>query len=307
MITLQELGKDYGATTAVQRLDLEIRPDRVTGFLGPNGAGKSTTMRMILGLDRPTRGRALVNGQPYRELDRPLHHVGAHITGTAGHPGQTPRQFLTALARSNRIPRRRVHEVLEEVGLAAVTGKHIRGFSLGMRQRLGIAAALLGEPPVLIFDEPMNGLDVEGIEWIRGLMGRRAAEGATVFVSSHLMSEVQQVADHLVITGQGQLLVEDSTQNLLETFGSTLITVRTTNNPAMEAALTGAGFSCSSTTDGALLVSGAELPRIGALAYQNSIELHELSQTRGSLESVYTQLTQDSVQYTTNNPKAARS
>jgi ABC-2 type transport system ATP-binding protein len=217
MIEAQELTKRYGSRVAVDRLSFQVRPGRVTGLLGPNGAGKSTTIRMALGLDTPTRGQALVGGRPYRSLPHPLREVGALLDAAAAHGGLRARQHLAWLAASNSLPRGRVGEVLGLTGLDAVAGRRIRGFSLGMRQRLGIAAALLGDPPILIFDEPVNGLDPEGIAWIRGLIRAMAAEGRTVLVSSHLMSEMALTADHLLIIGKGRLLAD---ADLYEVVGS---------------------------------------------------------------------------------------
>ncbi|MBM2621753.1 ATP-binding cassette domain-containing protein [Actinoplanes sp. LDG1-06] len=208
MITLEKLTKRFGPVTAVDGLDLEIRPGRVTGFLGPNGAGKSTTMRMILGLDRPTSGRALLNGRPYCSYGKPLLKVGSLLEAKAVHPGRTGRNHLLAMARSNGIPARRVDEVLEAVGLTGAARKRSGSYSMGMGQRLGIAGALLGDPPVVILDEPVNGLDPDGVRWIRGLMRGLAAEGRTVFVSSHLLSEMQVTADHLIVIGRGRLIAD---------------------------------------------------------------------------------------------------
>jgi ABC-2 type transport system ATP-binding protein len=219
MIEAQGLTKRYGATVAVDRLSFQVRPGRVTGFLGPNGAGKSTTMRMILGLETPTSGRALVDGRPYRDLPYPLRAVGALLDAGAVHGGLSAGQHLAWLAASNRLPRARVAEVLGRTGLDAVAGKRIRGFSLGMRQRLGIAAALLGDPPILIFDEPVNGLDPEGIAWIREFMRVLAAEGRTVLVSSHLMSEMALTADHLLVIGRGRLLADAGIDELMRSAG----------------------------------------------------------------------------------------
>ena len=297
MITLEALTKDFGSTRAVNELSVDITAGKVTGFLGPNGAGKSTTMRMILGLDTPTAGKSLVNGVPYAKLRYPLHTVGAHISGTAGHPGHTPRTFLKALAQSNRIPVRRAEQALAEVGLQSVATKRIGGFSLGMRQRLGIAAALLGDPQILILDEPMNGLDAEGILWIRQLMRTRADAGGTIFVSSHLMSEVQQVADHLILIGRGELITEAPTQELIQEFTQQLITVRTPRAAALAGLLAQQGAKVSTTGEDHLEVVGMPLERIGALAFAGGIELHELSIIHGSLENAYNQLTHDTVDY----------
>ncbi|MBL7256163.1 ATP-binding cassette domain-containing protein [Actinoplanes sp. LDG1-01] len=208
MMTLEKLTKRFGATVAVDGLDVEIRPGRVTGFLGPNGAGKSTTMRMILDLDRPTSGRALLDGRSYSAYEWPLRHVGALLEAGAVHPGRTGRNHLLAMARSNAIPVRRVDEVLELAGLGGSARKRAGAYSMGMRQRLGIAGALLGDPPVVVLDEPVNGLDPDGVRWIRGLMRGLAAEGRTVFVSSHLLSEMQVTADHLIVIGRGRLLAD---------------------------------------------------------------------------------------------------
>jgi ABC-2 type transport system ATP-binding protein len=220
MIEVHELTKRYGRAVAVDRLSFQVRPGRVTGFLGPNGAGKSTTMRMILGLDTPAGGRALVGGRPYRSIRFPLHEVGALLDAGAVHGGLSAGRHLAWLAASNRLSRARVTEVLGRTGLDAVAGKRIHGFSLGMRQRLGIAAALLGDPPILIFDEPVNGLDPEGIAWIRGLMRALAAEGRTVLVSSHLMSEMALTADHLLVIGKGRLLADAGVDEFLRSAGA---------------------------------------------------------------------------------------
>jgi ABC-2 type transport system ATP-binding protein len=236
MIEASGLTKRYGARPAVEAVSFRVAPGRVTGFLGPNGAGKSTTMRLILGLDTPSAGRVTVNGLPYRELAAPLREVGALLDARAVHGGRTARDHLGWLARSNRIPRRRVGEVLELAGLAGVAGRRVKGFSLGMRQRLGIAAALLGDPGVLVLDEPLNGLDPEGIAWIRGLLRRLAGEGRTVLVSSHLMGEMQLLAGHLLVIGQGRLLADSTTEAFLRRHSP--------ERPSLEEAylrLTGAG------------------------------------------------------------------
>jgi ABC-2 type transport system ATP-binding protein len=223
MIEAHELTKRYGPTVAVDRLSFQVRPGRVTGFLGPNGAGKSTTMRMILGLDTPTGGQAFVGGRPYRDLPYPLREIGALLDAGAVHPGLSAGRHLAWLAASNRLPRAQVAEVLGRTGLDAVAGKRIRGFSLGMRQRLGIAAALLGDPPILIFDEPVNGLDPEGIAWIRRLMRALAAEGRTILVSSHLISEMALTADHLLVIGKGRLLADAGLEEFLRSAGTSTL------------------------------------------------------------------------------------
>ncbi|MEX1271247.1 MAG: ABC transporter ATP-binding protein, partial [Acidimicrobiia bacterium] len=227
MIQVQGLTKRYGEVVAVDDLTFDVRPGCVTGFLGPNGAGKSTTMRMILGLDHPTTGHALVDGRAYRMLDPPLRHVGALLEANALHPGRSARNQLRVAARSNGIPLTRVDEVLEEVGLAQVAGRRVKTYSLGMRQRLGIAVALLGDPATLLFDEPVNGLDVDGVRWIRHLVRSLAAEGRTVLVSSHLMSEMQQTADHLIVIGRGKLVADAAISDLLTGAGGHAVRVRT--------------------------------------------------------------------------------
>ena len=305
MITLEALTKDFGSTRAVNELSVDITAGKVTGFLGPNGAGKSTTMRMILGLDSPTAGKSLVNGVPYAKLRYPLHTVGAHISGTAGHPGHTPRTFLKALAQSNRIPVRRAEQALAEVGLQSVATKRIGGFSLGMRQRLGIAAALLGDPQILILDEPMNGLDADGISWIRQLMRTRADAGGTIFVSSHLMSEVQQVAQQLILIGRGELITEAPTLELIKEFTQQVITVRTPQAAEFTGLLVQRGAEVSTLGEDRLEVSGMPLEDIGALAFASHVELHDLSTSHGSLEIAYNQLTHNTVQYSAELAKGA--
>ena len=295
MIEVRELTKRYGRTLAVDGLSFTVRPGRVTGFLGPNGAGKSTTLRMILGLDRPSGGTATVGGRPYAELTEPLRRVGALLDAHALHPGRTARAHLLALAVSNGIPARRVGEVLEETGLAAVAGRRTGGFSLGMAQRLGIAAALLGDPGVLVLDEPVNGLDPEGIRWARTLMRSLAAEGRTVLVSSHLMSEMERTADHLVVIGRGRLLADLPLRDLVQDGASTL--VRAPDAARLAAVLTGAGAAVEATGDGALLVGGPDAAAIGDLAAAHAIGLHELTPRRSSLEEAYMTMTGGSVEY----------
>ncbi|WP_313814692.1 ATP-binding cassette domain-containing protein [Glutamicibacter sp.] len=297
MITLNNLSKVYGAKPAVDGLSLSIEPGLVTGFLGPNGAGKTTTMRMILGLEHPTAGSAMIHQKPYDQWDYPLRTVGAHINANAGHPGRTPRTFLKALSQSNRIPSSRIDVVLEAAGLSAVEGDRIRGFSLGMRQRLGIAAALLGDPEILIFDEPMNGLDAEGIRWIRDLMRQHANDGGTVFVSSHLMSEMQQVADQLVVIGRGKLITQAPMQELLEIGGGAQIIVKSPDSGRLKAALESERLTVIVQAHDELLISGGTLHDVGAVAYRAGCELHELSTRTSSLENIYTQLTQEAVEY----------
>lgn len=304
MITLEALTKDYGDTRAVNELSVEVRPGKVTGFLGPNGAGKSTTMRMILGLDAPTKGKALVNGQRLDQLAYPMHTVGAHISGTAGHPGHTPRTFLRALAQSNRIPGQRVDQVLEESGLGSVATRRIGGFSLGMRQRLGISAALLADPQILILDEPMNGLDAQGIAWIRHLMRNRAQNGGTIFVSSHLMSEVQQVADQLILIGRGQLIANGATEQIINDFTQRVITVRSPQVQALADLLASHNAQVKLADHDAAQVTGLAVEEIGSLAFSHGFELHELSGAHGSLEAAYNRLTRDSMEFA--GPESAR-
>jgi ABC-2 type transport system ATP-binding protein len=296
MIQAKELSKRYGGTLAVDGLTFDVRPGRVTGFLGPNGSGKSTTLRMALGLDLPTAGSVTVNGCPYRRLPRPLYEVGALLDANAVHGGRSAYDHLLALAQSNRIGRRRVGEVLDLVGLAAVAGQRVGGFSLGMRQRLGIAAALLGDPGVLMLDEPVNGLDPEGIRWIRGLLRSLAAEGRTVFVSSHLMSEMAQTADHLVVIGKGRLIADRSLAEFIQGTGTGQVLVRTPDPDRLAAAL-GAEATVTREADGALLVAGLTAARVGEAAAAAGVVLHELS-PRTSLEEAFMELTADAVEYT---------
>ncbi|HLU73939.1 MAG TPA: ATP-binding cassette domain-containing protein [Nonomuraea sp.] len=294
MITLDRLTKRYGERAAVDGLTLQVKPGAVTGFLGPNGAGKSTTMRMILGLDRPTSGTALIGGIPYHRLDRPLRTVGALLDARAAHPGRSGRAHLLALARANGIPARRVTLVLERVGLAAVAGRRAGTYSLGMSQRLGIAAALLGDPEVLMFDEPVNGLDPDGVRWVRELMRSLAAEGRTVFVSSHLMSEMQLTADHLVVIGKGRLLADAPLSRLL---AATEVLVRTPHAGDLAARLTAEGLKTVRRGENELLVTGAAVERVGDLAHEAGVRLHGLSPREPSLEQAFHELTADSVEY----------
>ncbi|URM89574.1 ABC transporter ATP-binding protein [Streptomyces sp. MRC013] len=302
MIEAVRLTKRYGAKTAVDDLSFQVRPGVVTGFLGPNGSGKSTTMRMILGLDRPTSGQVTIGGHPFRELPNAPRQVGALLDARAVHGGRTARTHLLALARLAGIPAGRVDEVLDVVGLRDVARRRFSGFSLGMGQRLGIAAALLGDPQVLLFDEPVNGLDPEGIRWVRNLMKSLAAEGRTVFVSSHLMSEMALTADHLVVIGRGRLLADMSVRDFIAANSAGFARVRT---PATEpeqrerlvAALTGAGGFVLSEPDGALRVTGLPLPRVSDLAHGAGVRLWELSPHQASLEEAYMRLTQPAVDY----------
>ena len=295
MIELAGLTKRYGARVAVDDLTVTIEPGRVTGFLGPNGSGKTTTMRCVLGLARPSSGTATVLGRPYRELAEPMRRVGALIDPRARHPGRTAYRHLLALAQSNRLPRARVDEVIELVGLGSVADDRVRGFSLGMGQRLGIAAALLGDPDVLLLDEPVNGLDPEGIRWVRELLRALADEGRTVLVSSHLMSEMEDTADHLVVLGRGRLLADVPMEELLGAHSA--VRVRTPQGPMLADALRRAGARVDLEIDGALRVDGLSLTEVGDVAFVADVRLHELSRVTASLEAAYLALTDSDVEY----------
>ncbi|ANN14295.1 ABC transporter ATP-binding protein [Amycolatopsis orientalis] len=298
MIEAVGLTKRYGKTLAVNNLSFSVAGGEVTGFLGPNGAGKSTTMRMILGLDNPTSGSVRIGGKLYRELKDPLRTVGALLDAKWVHPNRSARAHLQWMAKSNKIPMARVDEVLEIVGLTSVAGKRAGGFSLGMSQRLGIAAALLGDPEVLLFDEPVNGLDPEGILWIRKFMHRLADEGRTVFVSSHLLSEMALTASQLVVIGKGELISQSSTEDFVSRAAENTVKVRSPQLPALRSALTLASAQVTDTGK-ALVVSGLDSDKIGEIAAANQIVLHELSPQTGSLEQAFMQITGDSVEYHT--------
>ncbi|MET9428774.1 MULTISPECIES: ABC transporter ATP-binding protein [unclassified Streptomyces] len=297
MIELEGLTKRFGTKTAVDHLSFRVRPGVVTGFLGPNGAGKSTTMRMMLGLDHPTSGTVRIDGKHYRDLDEPLKHIGALLESRAMHGGRSAYNNLLCLAQSNRIPERRVGEVLDLVGLTAVAKKKPKGFSMGMGQRLGIAAALLGDPQVLLFDEPVNGLDPEGIHWIRNLMKTLAAEGRTIFVSSHLMSEMALTADHLIVIGQGKLLADTSMAEFIHQNSRSYVRVRSPRRAELRDALLGAGLTATETAGGTLEVDGTTTEEIGELAARHGITLHELSAQRASLEEAFMRMTAAAVEY----------
>ncbi|WP_436498412.1 ABC transporter ATP-binding protein [Actinokineospora sp. HUAS TT18] len=298
MIEAIGLTKRYGRTLAVDDLTFTVPAGRVTGFVGPNGSGKSTTMRMILGLDAPTAGRALIDGNRYRDLRHPLRTVGALLDAKWVHPNRSARAHLQWMAKSNKISPKRVDEVLEIVGLTSVANKRAGGFSLGMSQRLGIAAALLGDPQVLLFDEPVNGLDPEGILWIRRFMHRLAEEGRTVFVSSHLLSEMALTAQELVVIGRGKLISQNSTEDLVANATSNSVRVRTPDRQALHTALNAAGATTHDDGD-SLIVSGMDSAAIGDLAARAGIPVHELSPRHGSLEDAFLHLTGDSVDYRT--------
>ncbi|QQQ79211.1 ABC transporter ATP-binding protein [Saccharothrix sp. 6-C] len=297
MIEVRGLTKRYGPDTVVDDLSFTVEAGQVTGFLGPNGAGKSTTMKVILGLAAPTSGSATVGGRRYRDLPVPLAEVGALLDAGAVHGARKAHDHLLALALSNGLPRRRVDEVLARTGLEGVAGKRAGGFSLGMRQRLGIAAALLGDPRVLIFDEPVNGLDPEGIRWIRDFMRSLAREGRAVLVSSHLMSEMAQTADHLVVIGRGRLIADTGVDEFLRGRGEGAVLVRTAEPAAFALRLTASGATVRDGVESSLLVSGLTGEEIGKLAAYHGIALSELTPRRPSLEDAFMELTKDSVEY----------
>jgi ABC-2 type transport system ATP-binding protein len=297
VIEARQLTKRYGKTLAVDQLSFEVQPGQVTGFLGPNGSGKSTTMRLIMGLDIPTSGQATINGRPYRGLPWPLHEVGALLEAKAIHPGRSAFNHLLMLAQTNNIGRRRVDEVLELVGLTDVAKRRAGKFSLGMSQRLGIAAALLGDPGVLLFDEPVNGLDPEGILWVRTLLRHLAAEGRTVFVSSHLMSEMALTADHVVVIGRGRLIADRQVADLVNEGSHSYVRVRTPEPARLEPLLRSAGASVETGSDGALTVTGLAADAIGDLSAENGVRLHELTPLTASLEEAFMDLTRESVEF----------
>lgn len=297
MIQVRELTKRYGSTVAVDSLTFTVEPGLITGFLGPNGAGKSTTMRLVLGLDRPDAGTARVRGRPYRALRYPLFEVGALLEARSTHPGRTAVNHLRWLAQTHGIGRARVDQVLAQAGLSAVAGQRVGGFSLGMSQRLGVAAALLGDPPVLMLDEPMNGLDPEGMAWIRRLLRDLAADGRTVLVSSHLMSEMQQLADHLIVIGRGRLVADTTVAKLVATAGGR-VRVRTPQSGRLAELLRDKGAEVEPDLDGhdALVVAGLAAAEIGELAAARGISTHELSPLEASLEATFLELTSDDLQ-----------
>jgi ABC-2 type transport system ATP-binding protein len=300
MIEAVGLTKRYGQTVAVNNLSFTVETGKVTGFLGPNGAGKSTTMRMILGLDNPSSGQVRIGGKGYRELKHPLRTVGALLDAKWVHPNRSARSHLAWMAKSNKIPTRRIDEVLETVGLTGVAGKRAGGFSLGMSQRLGIAAALLGDPEVLLFDEPVNGLDPEGILWIRKFMHRLADEGRTVFVSSHLLSEMALTASQLIVIGKGQLISQSSTTDFVSRAAENTVKVRSPQLPQLRSALEQSSATVVDVDDEpAIMVSGMDSDKIGELAASGGFVLHELSPQVGSLEQAFMQITGDSVEYRT--------
>jgi ABC-2 type transport system ATP-binding protein len=297
MIEAEGLSKRYGDTLAVDNLSFSVAPGKITGFLGPNGAGKTTTMRLILGLDRPTAGRVTIDGKPFDQADQPMRRVGALLDAKAVHGGRSAYDHLLCLAQSNNLPRRRVDEVLGLVGLAGVAGKRSKGFSLGMAQRLGIAAALLGDPQILMFDEPVNGLDPEGILWIRNLMKALAAEGRTVFVSSHLMSEMENTADDLLVIGRGKLIADCTVAEFIAANSQQTVRVRTPQPDLLTKLVAAAGATVREDGDGSMVITGLDTSRVGDLAYDNAVRLHELSPVHASLEQAFMELTASSVQF----------
>jgi len=306
MIEAHGLTKRYGDKLAVDDLTFTVRPGVVTGFLGPNGAGKSTTMRLILGLDTPTAGAVTVNGRPYREHSAPLREVGALLDARSVHPARSAYHHLLALAQTSGIPRSRVDEVVEAVGLAGVARKRAGGFSLGMGQRLGIAAALLGDPRTVILDEPVNGLDTEGIRWIRSLLKGLAAEGRTVFVSSHLMSEMALTAQHLIVIGRGRLIADAGTEELIARAAPGVVRVRSTEPEALAALLRSRDVAVSGDGDGALAVSGLSTDEVGRAAGAAGITVLELTAQQASLEEAFVDMTRDAVEFRAPSQKGAR-
>jgi ABC-2 type transport system ATP-binding protein len=297
MITAHALTKRYGSMTAVDRLTFEVPPGQVTGFLGPNGSGKSTTMRMIMGLDNPDSGTALIGGRPYAELGWPIREVGALLDAKAFHPARTARNHLRWLAVSNDIPLGRVDEVLDLVGLTSVANRRAGKFSLGMGQRLGIAAALLGDPGVMLFDEPVNGLDPEGIRWVRHFLRGLAAEGRTVLVSSHLISEMSLTADRLVVIGRGRLIVETSVADFVSRSGGAAVKLVTPDPVGFTATLRMVGATVEPGDGDSLTIEGLTSPEVGDLAAREGLRVHELTPITASLEDAFMELTQDEVEY----------
>jgi ABC-2 type transport system ATP-binding protein len=306
MIEVRGLTKRYGAKIAVDNLTFGIEPGKVTGFLGPNGAGKTTTMRCILGLDYPNEGTVTVDGKAYPDLAYPMREVGALLEAKAVHGGRSAYNHLLCLAQTNSLPKRRVGEVLELVGLTEVANKRSKGFSLGMSQRLGIAATLLGDPRVLMFDEPVNGLDPEGILWIRNLMKALAAEGRTVFVSSHLMSEMESTADHLIVIGRGKLIADCTMSEFVARASGAAVRVRTPSTDQLVGAVTAKGATAGVDDDGSIEVRGMTTEEIGDLAFSEGIRLHELTTVRASLEEAFMELTASSVEYHADVPAGQR-
>jgi ABC-2 type transport system ATP-binding protein len=302
MIEAKGLTKRYGETLAVDGLSFSVAPGKITGFLGPNGAGKTTTMRMVLGLDRPTSGEVTIDGKPFARAVQPMRKVGALLDAKALHGGRSAYSHLLCLAQSNNLPKARVDEVLGLVGLTEVAKKRSKGFSLGMGQRLGIAGALLGDPEILMFDEPVNGLDPEGILWIRNLMKALAAEGRTVFVSSHLMSEMENTADQLLVIGKGKLIADCTVDEFIAANSQVTVRVRTPQPDQLAKLVATAGGTVNENGDGVMVVTGLDVGQVGDLAYDNSVRLHELSPVHASLEQAFMELTASSVQFRADVP-----
>jgi ABC-2 type transport system ATP-binding protein len=302
MIEVQNLTKRYGEKVAVDGLTFTVKPGTVTGFLGPNGAGKSTTMRMIAGLDQPTAGRVLVNGRDYRAATAPMAELGIMLEARAMHTGRSARNHLLALAQTNGIGKHRVDEVIRLVGLTDVAGKRVGGFSLGMGQRLGIAAALLGSPRVVVLDEPVNGLDPEGVLWVRNLLKALANDGHTVFVSSHLMSEMALTATRLVVVGRGRLIADTTVEEFTALAGERSVSVRTPQPSELRDVLLGPGVTVTTETPGLLVVEGLTAEQIGTAAWQAHLPVFELSANEASLEEAFMQLTEGSVDYRSSEP-----
>ncbi|MDH6493330.1 ATP-binding cassette domain-containing protein [Streptomyces sp. SAI-127] len=296
-IEVSDVRKRFGSTQALDGMTFTVRPGQVTGFVGPNGAGKSTTMRVILGLDRPDTGTALVGGRPYRDLRTPLKHIGALLDAAAVQPSRSARHHLLWLAHSQGLNAARVDAVLRQAGLQDVAQRKAGGFSLGMRQRLGIAAALLGDPPVVMLDEPFNGLDPEGFMWMRGFLAALAAQGRAVLVSSHLMSELQDTADHVVVVGRGKVLADMSVRQLLESMSEGRVTLRTSARDDAMTVLARAGATVSSTGTDTLSVTGMAAENVVSLLGAHGVPFSEVSSHRASLEEAYMELTRDAVQY----------
>jgi ABC-2 type transport system ATP-binding protein len=305
VIEARELTKDYGDKRAVDGLTFTVRPGIVTGFLGPNGSGKSTTMRLILGLDAPTAGSVTVDGRRYRDLTAPLHAVGSLLEARSVHTGRSAYNHLLALAQTHGIPKRRVDELIDLVGLREVAGKRAGQFSLGMGQRLGIASALLGDPATVILDEPVNGLDPEGIHWIRNLLKGLAAEGRTVFVSSHLMSEMALTADHLIVIGRGRLIADTSVDEFIEMASANLVRVRSPETARLRELLGASHVTMAAGEPDVLEVRGLDLEQIGDLAFRNRVPVYELSQQQASLEEAFMNLTGDAVEFRSEIPVPA--
>jgi ABC-2 type transport system ATP-binding protein len=305
VIEARGLTKDYADKRAVDDLSFDVHPGIVTGFLGPNGSGKSTTMRLILGLDRPTKGDVTVNGKHYRDHPAPLHEVGALLEARSVHTGRSARNHLLALAQTHGIPRSRVDELIDVVGLHDVAKKRAGQFSLGMGQRLGIATALLGDPQTVMLDEPVNGLDPEGIHWIRTLLKSLAAEGRTVFVSSHLMSEMSLTADHLIVIGRGKLIADTSVADFLAGASKQLVHVRTPQIDQLREILTGLGATVTDTEEGLLEISGLTAEQIGEAAAAQKIVLHELTPHQASLEEAFMDLTRGELEFAASGEEAA--